>query len=93
MNSMRPYTAPLDPKNRVAVLGLHGEGKLHLQFLRAPHEVENFFRLLRQAFEFSGQTSQRLIQREKLIAIFFQEFAPRLKHKAQWPGGSREKKN
>ena len=46
-----------------------------MNFLCAADEVEHFFRLLRQAFEFSGETGQGLIETDELVSIFFQEFA------------------
>ena len=84
-NSRGASAPPLDPKHRVAIVGLHGEAKLHLEFLCSPHKIENLFRLLRQSFQFPGQPHQRLIERKKLISIFFQELAPRVEREAPIP--------
>src|SRR5579863_8268748 len=85
--------AALDPENGVAIVGLHRETKLHLDFLSAPHAVKNFFRLLRQAFEFACKASQRLIEREELIAIFFQKFGAGFEGEAAFARGKqREEK-
>ena len=75
---------PLDPENRVAIVGLHGETELHLDFLGSAHEVENFLRLLRQAFEFAREPGQRLIEREEFVSVFFQKLAPSLEGKASF---------
>src|ERR1019366_2262558 len=52
---------PLNPKHRVAILRFHREPKLDLNLLRPANEVEYFFGLLWQAFEFARQPRQRLI--------------------------------
>ena len=88
-----PSTA-LDPEHRVAILRFERKTKLHLNFLRAADEVENFFRLLRQAFKFARQPRQRLIQCNEFVSVFLQKFATGLKRRIDLrPEASREKKN
>ena len=58
----RAAAPALDPEHGVAVFRLHQEAKLHLQFLRAPGEVEDLFRLRRQVLEFGTQAGKRLLQ-------------------------------
>ena len=83
-SALASTAAALDPENGVAIVGFHGEAELHLEFLSAPHEVENFLGLLRQAFQFARQASQRLIERQELIAVFFQKFAAGFEGKASF---------
>ena len=66
----------LDPEHGVAVLGLHQEAELHLQLLRAAGEVEDFLRLRGQVLQLRAQTGERLLQSQKLVAIFFHELTP-----------------
>ena len=66
----------LDPEHGVAVFGFHQEAELHLQFLRAPGEVEDFLRLGRQVLQLRTQAGERLLQSQKLVAVFFHELAP-----------------
>src|SRR5580658_4809736 len=78
------FTTALDPEHGVAIIRFHGEAELHLEFLDAPHEVENLFGFLRKTFQFAGQPHQRLIQCQELISVFFEKFPPGLEGKASF---------
>jgi len=81
-SALSPAASTFDPEHGVAIVGLQGEGKLHLQFLGAPHKVEDFFRLLRQGFEFAREPRESLIEGKELVSVFFQKFAAGLEGKA-----------
>src|SRR5579871_6061311 len=84
-------SSPLNPKNGVAIFGFEREPELYLNLLRAPDEVEYLFRLLGQGVQFACQPRQRLIQRDELVAVFFQELAARVEGKAPFSSGQQRK--
>src|SRR5581483_4029758 len=79
--------APLDPENRVGILGFHGVSELRLNLLGAAHEVEDLLRLLREGFEFTRQPGQGMVEGDEFIPVFLQEFTPSFEGEAPISGG------